>query len=53
MVNVSVEISEPHWQILKEIAKQLGLEPENLVQQEVNESMATMEIWTERATLGK
>jgi hypothetical protein len=51
MVNVTIKISEPHWQTLKKMAKRLSLEPEDLMQQEMNESLASMEVWLERASI--
>jgi len=48
MRKVELEISDTHWQMLKEVAEKLGLSVKDLLQQEVNEALANMEIWLER-----
>jgi len=48
MKKVELEISDAHWQMLKKVADKLGLSIEDLLQQELNESLANIEIWCER-----
>ena len=48
MRKVEVEISETHYRMLKDVADKLGLSVKDLVQQEVDEALANMEIWHER-----
>ena len=48
MKKVEVEISEAHYRILREVADRLELSVKDLLQQEVNEALANIEIWYER-----
>ena len=48
MRKVELEISDVHWQMLKKVADKLHLSVEDLLQQELNESLANIEIWHER-----
>ena len=49
MRKVELEISDVHWQMLKEVAEKLGLSIENLLQQELDQALANAEVWLERA----
>ena len=48
MRKVEVEISEAHYRMLKNVADRVGLSVKDLIQQEVNEALANIEIWYER-----
>ena len=48
MRKVEVEISETHYFMLKEIAEKLDLSVKDLLQQEINEALANIEVWHER-----
>ena len=50
MRKVEVEISEAHYRILREVADRLGLSVKQLIQQEVDEALANIEVWLERAS---
>ena len=49
MKKVEVEISDAHWQMLKEVAEKVGLSVEDLLQQELDQALANAEVWLERA----
>ena len=49
MKKVEIEISEAHYCMLKEIAEKFDLSVKDLVQQEVDEALANIEVWLERA----
>ena len=49
MKKVEVEISEAHYRMLKEIAEKFDLSVKQLIQQEVDEVLANIEVWLERA----
>ena len=49
MRKVEVEISETHYRMLKGVADKLGLSVKQLIQQEVDEALANIEVWLERA----
>ena len=48
MRKIQVEISEAHYCMLKEIAEKFDLSVKDLVQQEVDEVLANIEVWYER-----
>jgi len=49
MKTVKIEISEPHWRTIKKISAKLGLNPGEILQQEIDQSLSNMETWLERS----
>lgn len=39
--------------MINKVAKDMGLKPEELIQQELDQDMADVEVWIERASMAK
>ena len=48
MRKVELEIGEAHYKMLKAVAERIGLSVKDLIQQEVDEALANIEVWCER-----
>jgi hypothetical protein len=51
MPKVEIEIPEAEYEIFAEIAKELGLPIETLVQQEIDQALTNISVWVQRAEM--
>ena len=51
MVKVNVEIPMEDWHTIKAIAEKLAMKPEDLIQQSVDQDLADMSVWLQRAEM--
>lgn len=50
-MKVNVTVQDAQWQTIKAIAEKLGLHPEDLIQQSIDQDIAQMDVWLERAEI--